>query len=353
MSDKNENFGSFTTERPTNIFVVDESRSHGETIKKLCLRSLDQNTISEVNSFITCETALRSFDSNHPDIVLVNVSFGLHECANIVKSIRILEKSRHTGVLFYAQDNEYSDALSVKCLEYGADDFVRANVSDEEFAARIKAVLRLKKMTDALRSANHKLQILTLTDELTGLCNMRAFTKHYKPLFSRCKAGEFGIGIVMMDLDHFKQVNDTTDHLVGSYVIRAVGELIAKSHILEDTDMAARYGGDEFIVLVVGGNLKGLVSRAEKLRKIVNQNPFSKDGHKISITTSLGAAWAPAKTELTGEQLIKAADLMLYRSKALGRDQVTSCSLSTTEDLKYLSCNESKAPKADELIEQV
>src|SRR5690606_14908196 len=150
------------------------------------------------------------------------------------------------------------DQLAVECLESGADDLVRSTTTDREILARTNAVLKLKAMTDELRSANHRLHQLSYTDELTGLNNMRTLNGKYSKAVKRCLDGESGLGVIMMDLDNFKNVNDSTNHLMGSHVISEVGKLIRGSGILGEEDCAARFGGDEYVIFTLDKDVEGV-----------------------------------------------------------------------------------------------
>ncbi len=132
------------------------------------------------------------------------------------------------------------------------------------------------------------------------------------------------LAVIMIDLDHFKNVNDTVNHLMGSYVISEVGKLIHSSGIIGPEDLGARYGGDEFIIFGHAPFLDGISEKAEKLRTLIAQTTFTRDSISIKITGSFGVAWAAPIFKGKAEDLIKAADYMLYRSKENGRNKVSS-----------------------------
>ncbi len=248
-----------------------------------------------------------------------------------------MEGVRHTGIIFVDRQGGDDGAHTVSCLEMGADDFVRPGSTDEELMARMRSVLRLKAMTDELRIANHKLRILSMTDELTGLANMRRFTEHFADALRACSKGQIALGVVMLDIDFFKNVNDSTNHLMGSYVLGAVGRLLKTQGVLSGSDLAARYGGDEFIILSESESLVALEQKAENIRGLLAQEVFERDGESVSITASFGVAWTPKGFQGRGDNLIKAADMMLYRSKERGRNRVTGVTVPSDGEIVLMS----------------
>ncbi len=262
------------------------------------------------------------FHQYHPDLYLIDVKqdFSFELCTYVRES----EGNRHTGIIFsHSKNQEIGSADSeklVECLDIGADDFIRVQSSSKELVARTKAVLRLKVMTDELRSVNHKLEILSMTDELTGLANMRHFSKELDSTLS--SRSHNNIGILMFDLDHFKSVNDNTNHLIGSFVISEIGNIMKNSNIMGEHDLAARYGGDEFICFLHIKDEDDLMKKGDKLRELIGSHSFSKDGSELQITASIGLSYCSHTDTYGSEDMIKAADYMLYKSKYLGRNCV-------------------------------
>lgn len=281
--------------------------------------------------------AVAIFQKLHPDLILISCVNIATTGSEICRAVREQENTRHTGIIFIDRRSADDSALSVQCLEMGADDFLRLSCSPQEVMARVRAVLRIKAMTDELRSANHRLRILSFTDELTGLANMRSFNQKFSDAMRHCRKGDLAMGVMMLDLDHFKSVNDTTNHLVGSYVISEVGRGIRQSGIFGDRDVAARYGGDEFIIGAQADDALALKQKAEHLRRLVEGTEFKRDGSTVRITASIGVAWVARGFDGRAEDLIKAADLMLYRSKNLGRNRVSGMHLKYPVDLDHVT----------------
>lgn len=257
----------------------------------------------------------------HPDLLLIRVAESHNQqldakMIRLLRTIRTLEGDRHVGIITIGSGG-------VTSLEYGADDFLELAYDSEELKARLRAALRLKTIHDELRIANHRLHTLSLTDELTGLGNMRDFTQKYTQLMARCRLGELAFGIVMLDLDYFKSVNDQTNHLFGSFVLSEVGRILkSASDLWSRNDFLARYGGDEFIAVIIGPHAE-VRKKSERIRQLICQHHFVRQDFATRVTASIGLAWVPPHYADASEEAIKAADLMLYKSKENGRNCVS------------------------------
>jgi diguanylate cyclase (GGDEF)-like protein len=268
--------------------------------------------------------AMLAFKREHPDLVFIQGSDFFHSSIEIIRSIRATEETRHTGIVFASTKETDDGERSVSCLEAGADDYLRSGYTSAEVVARLMSVIRLKSMTDRLRHANHRLEQQSLTDELTGLSNMRGFDGKYGDLMASCQNGSEAAAVLMMDLDRFKSVNDETNHLVGSYVISEVGGRLRQSGIFKEKDILARFGGDEFIIALQASDFESAKFQAESVREMLSRQTFHCDGYSINLTVSIGLAWVEKGFKGNPQDLIKAADLMLYRSKNLGRNRVSA-----------------------------
>lgn len=305
------------------------SESHYTTESSLGLK-IDLGHVSNFTE------AYNYFQDFHPDIILIDLSSSPDEAFRFCHMIRDAEDQRHTGIVFLQCAASLDQHLPVKCLEAGGDDFIEAKATPREIHARINAVFRFKTMTDKLRSANHKLKQLSLTDELTGLHNMRSFNREYKKILKACKEQISGFGIIMLDLDHFKQINDTTNHLVGSHVIGEAGKIIKHSLQKYRGSIAARYGGDEYIACIPTDSPQEMMEAAETVRDLIYRTVFKYDKFSVKLSSSVGLSWVPMGFNGVPDDPIKAADLMLYRSKENGRNQVHGMMLRNAIDFDHI-----------------
>lgn len=279
---------------------------------------------------------LISFGKIHPDLLLV--SSQTPEITKLITHIRATEDQRHTGIIVCEDGDLHQQQLgSLEAFDLGVDDYIDQNKSLGETIARTAATIRLKIMTDELRQANHRLEVLSNTDDLTGLYNMRYFEKFYQNLLASRQSGHpAAFAIVMMDLDRFKSINDNTNHLVGSYIIGEVGKLLRLSRVFGPEACVARYGGDEYIVAMPCDSQAELSKKAESMRQLLDTAKFERDDFEITITASIGGCFVRPNFAGDDNDPIKAADLMLYKSKADGRNKVSLTALGDAIDFDHI-----------------
>ena len=168
------------------------------------------------------------------------------------------------------------------------------------------------------------LHSLAIHDQLTGLLNLREFRSRLDLEIERARRHERHIGVLMIDIDHFKSINDRFGHPAGDMVIKGIADRIRST--VRPNDVSARYGGEEFIVVLAESDASGTSNMAERLCERVRATPFKlSSSTETAVTVSIGAAVFPADAA-TAEGLIEAADQALYAAKAAGRDRVTTFS---------------------------
>jgi two-component system, cell cycle response regulator len=197
---------------------------------------------------------------------------------------------------------------------------------DLEFAEAVLtaavAVIQRAQLVESTMADNARLEQLAQTDPLTQLLNRRALTERITAEMERALRYDSTLALLMIDLDHFKRVNDTYGHLVGDDVLRDVAQLLSRT--IRGSDIVARYGGEEFLVLLPETEDGGAESFAERLREAVEQHEFAKDSmaEVLKLTASVGVAVFPAARIENVEDLFQRADAALYRAKAAGRNLV-------------------------------
>jgi diguanylate cyclase (GGDEF)-like protein len=269
--------------------------------------------------------ALTAVRDGHPALVLMDVEMpGLGG----VEACRILKSSeRQFGFIPVILMTARGPSGRVEGLELGADDYLVKPIEAAELRARVKSMLRLKASNDQLQQTNQRLaelnvrlEELSQTDALTGLHNRYFFDQRFEYELRRARRYRSPIAVVMMDIDHFKLVNDGHGHPFGDLVLRGVAKALGR--VLRDVDTLARYGGEEMVAILAetGRDEAGLV--AERLRVAVEASRFEDAGQRVPVTISLGVALYPSSVVETGAELLKNADAALYRAKASGRNQV-------------------------------
>jgi diguanylate cyclase (GGDEF)-like protein/PAS domain S-box-containing protein len=215
---------------------------------------------------------------------------------------------------------QYEQELSLPLKDSSVYLLVQISPIRTEQNRMIGHVVVLVDITDHKRT-EMELERLAHTDMLTGVTNRRYFFELAETQFTLAQRHNRSLAIMMIDVDHFKQINDQYGHLAGDLVLQKVaGE--CQRH-LRRTDVFARYGGEEFICLLPEQNQAGARKLAERIRQMVEQTQADFDGNPISITASIGLAVFQNKTDLTLERLIDRADQALYQSKSGGRNKVT------------------------------
>jgi two-component system cell cycle response regulator len=197
-------------------------------------------------------------------------------------------------------------------------------MEDVEFAdAVIKAAvaaIHRAQLIETTRADNARLEVLAHTDPLTQVLNRRALTARLSSEIERARRYESVVTLLMIDLDHFKHINDTMGHLVGDVVLREVAALLADS--VRSVDLVARYGGEEFVVALPGTVLQGAVKFAERTRERIEKTSFVAAHGGVQLTPSIGVASFPAPDVTSVEDLFARADEALYRAKSAGRNMV-------------------------------
>ena len=281
----------------------------------------------EVKTAQDGSSALSLFVDFKPDVVILDVDMPQQTGIEICHKMRVLTKEGPYVAIIFLSGNSSRENLVIG-LSTGADDYLAKPCSLPELKARIKTNLRIKKITDELtlskkklQEENKKLEHLTITDELTGLYTMRFFTNRLEEEYSRACRYHYDISVIMLDLDHFKRVNDTCNHIMGSYVLTRVGAKVKQQ--LRSEDIAARYGGDEFVILLPHTSAAGALSLATRVADSVRNSRFVLDKFKVTITASIGIHTFTGDDRMAkkdSSELVRAADEFLYQAKDRGRD---------------------------------
>lgn len=265
------------------------------------------------------ETALEEIQKFQPHLILLDVSMPGLNGIETLRRIRDIE--RYTSVIFISGKSSPENVISG--LDAGANDYIRKPYDVNELLARVRTQLRIKDLNDKLKAANDRLKELVDIDDLTGLFNMRSLYKKLDFEIERARRYERSVAVVMMDLDHFKQVNDSNDHLFGSYVLAQVGKIVREN--MRKVDFAARYGGDEYLIVLSEINEEGAKVFCERLCERIASTVFEKDDFRVNLTASLGFAIAsPSQEEIDARNLVRLADRALYKAKEQGRNRVVS-----------------------------
>ncbi|MCB0351773.1 MAG: diguanylate cyclase [Bdellovibrionales bacterium] len=252
-----------------------------------------------------------------PHLVLLDVNMpGL----NGLETLSFLRNGQeYISTIFVSGKSSPDDVM--RGLDAGADDYICKPFNPLELLSRIRCHLRIKDIRDELTRANARLKELVDIDDLTGLFNMRSLYQKLDYELDRSSRYNRSVAVVMMDMDHFKSANDENDHLFGSYILAEVGKIIKEN--MRKVDFAARYGGDEFLIVLTETNAEGAETFCERLRTTIESTTFTNDQHSKKLTSSLGyAITSEGSPSVDARTLVRYADRALYNSKEKGRNRV-------------------------------
>ncbi|MCF8067372.1 MAG: diguanylate cyclase [Desulfobacterales bacterium] len=221
-------------------------------------------------------------------------------------------------VIFLTEKCETPDI--VKGFEAGASDYITKPFSDEELLARIKTHILFKKAVQQEQEKKRRIKERSLRDGLTGLYNRYYLNDFFEQEFKRTQRYEADLSCLLLDLDFFKEINDTHGHPFGDFVLKAFAGFLKENIRLHD--MAFRYGGEEFLIILPQTNIKGAQVVAEKIRTRCETNKISDGKDKVSLTVSIGLVSKRYHSPDCWENLVGLADKALYKAKSGGRNRV-------------------------------
>jgi diguanylate cyclase (GGDEF)-like protein len=282
----------------------------------------------QVDAAANGEQALQKVQESPPDLILLDVLMPDLDGIEVARRLREAKELRRVPIILLTARRSTAD--KVRGLKAGADDYITKPFDFEEVDARITAMLEKRDLYQALeranarlREANEKLKRTLVTDEKTRLYNYRYFCERAAEEFKRAQRYENELTCIMIDLDHFKRLNDTHGHLKGDRVLRELGRVLREG--ARETDFVARYGGEEFAILCPHTDAEQGMVVAERIRRAVEEREFDLEGASARITVSAGVAtWPRRRDARSATDLIEAADAALYEAKRQGRNRVVA-----------------------------
>ncbi len=261
--------------------------------------------------------ALNLIEAWHPHLVIIDVNMPQLSGMEAVRRLRSLPD--HLSIIMISGNNSPEEIIAG--LDAGADDYISKPFDPKELLARVRAQLRIKDLNDQLLRTNARLKEMVDIDDLTGLFNMRSLYSRLEYEIARGKRYNRTVCVVMMDMDYFKSVNDGHDHLFGSFVLSEVGKIIKAS--TRNVDIPARYGGDEFLIVLTEIDRESAYLFCDRLRARISEHPFQSGYDEMKLTTSIGFAITdPNSPDIDSKQLVRVADWALYDAKRSGRNRV-------------------------------
>ncbi len=275
----------------------------------------------EIASVDTFEEALVRARGGDYDLIVISLGMRGFDGLRLCSHLRSIPEARNVPILAVVNDGDRRKLT--QALEMGVNDYLTRPVDRNELVARVRTQLRKKRYADRLRQ-NVQLSLeMAITDQLTGLYNRRYMASHLDNLMSSAAAAGKPLAFVIMDIDYFKAVNDTYGHDVGDEVLREFAHRIGAN--IRGIDLACRYGGEEFVVVMPETDAAFAFTVAERLRKSVETTPIeiSRAPYSLTITISIGIAALEGEGD-TAEALLRRADQALYSAKRNGRNRVVA-----------------------------
>jgi diguanylate cyclase (GGDEF)-like protein len=291
------------------ILVADDSKTNLAIITAT-LHKLGHEVISASNS----EQAIEIFKKNKPDLIILDVMMEGIDGFECAKRIRALDVDDWIPIIFLSASVD--DTNIARGIDAGGDDYLTKPCSEITLAAKIKAMQRIADMRQQLFETTEKLYLLSSTDSLTGTYNRLQFDRSIKEIIATANHNQYMVALLFIDLDNFKNINDTYGHHIGDVLLVEVAKRLKSA--IRSSDFIARLGGDEFaIILTQIANEEEAKFFAQKILDALSIN-YNLEGHNLRSGASIGIAYYPASVNQEG--LVLDADVAMYHAKACGRN---------------------------------
>ena len=292
---------------PNRVLVIDDS----EPIRKLVVTRLKREGL-EIVGEADGQRGLARAIASPPDLILLDIDLPDVDGFEVCRQLKEHPATRDVPIIFLTGTT--STDAKVRGLDMGAVDYVTKPFDQVELRARVSAALRTKRLQDILEQQS-------FVDGLTGLWNRSYLDRRLESELNVAHRYGRPLGLVLVDIDHFKTVNDRFGHLFGDVALQGVAESLRAQ--ARRSDIVARYGGEEFAVLLPDSSMSAAILCSERLRASIESRSCEAHGEPVTVTASLGVACTQdLDGELRGEDLIRAADVALYAAKDAGRNCV-------------------------------
>ena len=278
---------------------------------RLVLRATLTKLGHEVTAVTDGQEAWNTIEQKHFPVLISDWMMPGMDGLELCRLIRAVPRSQYTYIILLTAlggKGSYLDGMDA-----GADDFVTKPFDEEQLAARLRVAARILDLHETLRTQ-------AMYDGLTGLLNRTAITDRLTSEMERAAREGQPLSVVLLDLDHFKQVNDSHGHASGDAVLREAARRMKDS--MRGYDMVGRYGGEEFLIVAPASAAEESLKLAERIRGCIARAPVDTPDGPIEVTCSLGVAVAGLTPREEASALIGRADAALYRAKANGRNRV-------------------------------
>lgn len=299
------------------VLIIDDS----DTIREQIVQTIrDAALFDQIHQACDGIEAFKILIGTPIDLIICDLEMPRMDGIKLLGMIATRNELRDVPVIMLTgrEDRE----LKIRLLGQGASDYVTKPFDAGELVARVKVHLKIKSLQDELKRSNEMLKQLSNTDPLTRLYNRRYLMEMLEKEIMRTKRKGTHLSLIMLDIDHFKRVNDQYGHQCGDEVLTVVAGLTASDR--RGYDFTARYGGEEFVIALPETGHKDALTIAERVRRQIEQHVFSGPISQLKVTVSLGVATYPTDDITSIDDLFRDADRALYRAKSAGRNRVVS-----------------------------
>ncbi len=305
------------------ILLVEDSKSQAETAKDFLERNGYEVILAEDG-----KTAIKAVKTSPVDLILLDLVLPDMSGNEVCRWLKLSEDTKGIPIIMLTVKGEVTD--KVAGLEAGADDYLPKPYNNVELNARIYSCLRTKALQDELRQKNLQLQnllkqveFMAITDQLTGLYNRRQVETILQKEFKTATRYKTPLTCIMIDIDHFKTINDVFGHHAGDAALKETAKIITES--AREADTVARWGGEEFIIILPQTKKEEALQAATRIVKAISEHNFQ-DIPNERITVSIGVTSIPHPSlDIDSEEkLIQATDRALYEAKLKGRNRIES-----------------------------
>lgn len=297
------------------VLLIDERQASYERIQRMLRNTVDLDLATDPHSgfFQAAEIPY--------DCVVISTALTDFDPLRLCSQLRSIDRTRFLPIVLLAEEGE--DDRIIRGLELGINDYLVRPIDQQELMARLRTQIKRKRYNDHLRASVTQTIEMAVTDGLTGLHNRRYLDSHLQTLFDRAVARRRSLSVMITDLDRFKSVNDTYGHDGGDDVLREFARRLRQN--VRGIDLACRYGGEEFVVVMPDTDGEVAEKVAERIRAEIARTPFSigKDGQTLDVTVSVGVSSLKRGADTVAD-LMKRADVALYEAKTGGRNRVVA-----------------------------
>lgn len=303
-----------------NLLLVEDDETQGKALH-CSLEAAGFSVIWAQSGF----EALKLARSATPEVIILDVIMADMDGLAVCRWLKMNHSTRDIPVIMLTARSAVHDR--VEGLNVGANDYLVKPFAPEELEARILAALRVREAQSELRARNqqleamvHRVEAIAITDPLTGLYNRRRFADDLRREYALTRRYRNSLSCVMLDIDHFKVHNDAHGHDFGDRVLKEFAVLLTQN--IREVDVACRYGGEEFVLLLPHTPKDKAVVVAERVLSRLRERQFEHGEERVKITVSIGIASTVDVDSNDPDALVRAADIALYEAKRLGRNRI-------------------------------